>query len=223
VPDLPIGASPFRQVVLPVGSLVWRTYQVRFGCNEFNPGRGDTRFAPVVTTGEGPIPTLYCGSDQVVVLLESVLHDIHQAVSDRIVYEAVLRNWGLVRVRLPRDILLVDLRNAALARNRIARKSLVATTADHYPCTRQWSLWLYETKHSDSYCDGIVWHSRQAEIHAPALEREVYMLFGGRAPSGRGDYPLAGPGVENLTEGPGRLLLERIAEQFDARIEPTDD
>ncbi len=220
VPDPPGGASDFGVVVLPAGTVVWRTYQLKFGYDEYNPGIGDTRFAPLITA-TGPVPTLYCGNDAVVVLLEALFHDVHQAVGDRIVYEGVVRNWGLAQVRLPRDVRLVDVRNPALTRCGLARPQLVATTAAHYPCTRRWAQWFHAVSHSGADCEGIAWHSRQAELHLSADDREVYLFFGDRAPAGRGVFPLAGPGVLNLVEGPGRLLLERIAEELDARVEPS--
>ncbi len=43
------------------------------------------------------------------------------------------------------------------------------------------------------------------------------LLFGDRAPT---DYRLVGPGVRNLVEGAGAVLVEEIAETLDALIEP---
>jgi hypothetical protein len=45
----------------------------------------------------------------------------------------------------------------------------------------------------------------------------VMILFGDRAPH---DYRLVGPGVRNLVEGIGALLVEEIAETLDALVEP---
>jgi hypothetical protein len=49
---------------------------------------------------------------------------------------------------------------------------------------------------------------------------EVLVLFGDAYPSGRGTWPLTGPGIRNLYEGPGRLLIDQIAEDLDALVEP---
>jgi len=222
VPSIPRGPSRFATTVLNAGSPVWRVYRLQYGYDSFNPGIGDTRFAPLITKS-GPVPTLYGGYDEVSALLESVLHDVHHSAGERVIYEAVLRDLGLARVRVPADMQLVDLRNSALADRGLSRQQIVTTTAEHYPCTRQWAVWLHRTRHSGILCDGIVWHSRQSELHQADTLREVFMLFGDRVPSDPGSYPLSGPGVRNLTEGPGRLLLERLAEELEARIEPAND
>lgn len=51
----------------------------------------------------------------------------------------------------------------------VDRSALVATSAAHYPCTRVWARALHERRVGyDTH--GLVWHSRQAELHAPAME-----------------------------------------------------
>jgi len=48
----------------------------------------------------------------------------------------------------------------------------------------------------------------------------VIVLFGEpRYPSGRGTWPLLRPGTSTLYEGPGRLLVDEIAEALEAVIE----
>jgi hypothetical protein len=222
-PPAGIGASDFRVVVLDAGAVVCRGFEFRWGYDSFNPGFGDTRFAPLTTHAGLTVPTLYGGTDDVSVLLETVLHDVHHDVADKIVYEAIVRRWGLAFVRLPRDLTLVDLRDHALSALGLSRQQLVSTTAAHYPCTREWAQLFHEQPADGVQSEGILWNSRQAELHQPTVRREVFVLWGDRAPSGPGDYPLTGPGVRNLTEGPGRLLLDRLAEDLDARIEPAVD
>jgi hypothetical protein len=66
---------------------------------------------------------------------------------------------------------------------------------------------------------GLIWHSRQAELAGEAPV-EVIVLFGEpRYPSGRGSWPLLRPGTSTLYEGPGRLLVDEIAEAIEAVIE----
>jgi hypothetical protein len=46
------------------------------------------------------------------------------------------------------------------------------------------------------------------------------VLFGGnREPSKRGTWQRFGPGAQNLYEGPGRLLIDKIADDLRAIIE----
>lgn len=225
VPGPPAGIDPgkFGIEVLREGAVVCRGFELKWGYDSFNPGSGDTRFAPITTGASRAVPSLYAGADDVGVLLETVLHDVHHRLDDRIVYEAIVRKWGLAFVRLPRALNVVDLRDNALATLGLSRGQLVTTTAEHYPCTREWARWFHEQWIAGVEADGLLWHSRQVELHQPQIRREVFVLWGDRAPSGPGDYPLAGPGVRNLTEGPGRLLLDQLAEDLDARIEPASD
>jgi hypothetical protein len=228
--DCPVPAAPgarraddFRSTVLPANAVVCRGFEFKWGYDSFNPGFGDTRFAPISTDASDRVPTLYGGVDDVSVLLETVLHDVHHDIPDRIIYEAIVRKWGLAFVRLPRDIVVVDLRDEALAALGFSRKDLITTTAEHYCCTREWAQWLYGQRIDGVATSGLLWHSRQAELHQPTIRREVFVLWGDRAPSGPGDYPLTGPGVRNLTEGAGRILLDQLAEDLDARVEPAAD
>ncbi len=218
VPTPPAGrnANAFKTTLLRKGSAVCRGYQLKFGFDAFNPGLGDTRFAPVQNS---TVPAKYAATDDIGVLLETVLHDVHHDVEDRVVYESIMRKWGLAYIRLPIDLRLIDLRDQALEALGFDREQIVATTAEHYECTREWSTWLHAHKRSH----GLVWHSRQAELHAHGAQREVFLLFGDRVPTTAGAYALTGPGVRNLIEGPGRIVLERLAEELDARIELADD
>lgn len=221
VPHPPGGieVSDLAVATLRANAVACRAFEFKRGYDSFNSGFGDTRFAPIATRRGDAVPTLYGGADDVGVLLETVLHDIHHDVPDRIVYEAIVRKWGLAFVRLPRALHVIDLCDDALAALGVSRHQLVTTTAEHYPCTREWGRWLHEQHIGGVEPDGIIWHSRQAELHQPDIRREVFVLWGDRAPSGPGDYPLTGPGVRNLTEGPGRVLLDRLAEDLDARVE----
>lgn len=214
----PAQIAGLRLTCLSPGTEFYRVYEVRFGYDGFNPGAGDTRFAPVTSAGMR-IPTLYGGEDEAVALLESVFHDVHQRSSDRIIYSSHLRARGLVHLRTPVEIFLVDLRDEALSTIGLTRDALLSTSAAHYTCTRQWAEALYAATFTEGPAAGLLWHSRQAELLAPAVQREAFVLFGTRAPSGAGDYPLNGPGVRNLLEGGGRVLVEQIAERLNARVE----
>jgi hypothetical protein len=197
----------------PAGRPFHRVFRVRHGADEFNPGIGDTRFAPLVDGG--PVPTLYGGEDETVALLESVFHDVALG-ADRIIYRAMLRERGLAHLAADRDLHLIDLRDEALAGLGLTRPQIVTSGPAHYPCTREWSRWLHTQRPAGAAPDGVIWHSRQAELtgHEPRL---VMILFGDRAPT---EYRLVGPGVRNLVEGAGAVLVEEIAETLDALVEP---
>lgn len=198
---------------------VHRAFEPKWGYDAFNPGFGDTRFAPVPGAALGAVPTAYFAMDETSALLESVLHEVHHMVGDRVIYEAVVRNWALAYVELPTTVRLVDLSDDRLAHVGLDREQIVATMAEHYACTQEWSAWLHGAQIQGAPADGILWHSRQAELHDPSLEREVFVLWGDRAPQGPGTYPLVGPGVRNLVEGAGRIALDALASDLGARIE----
>ena len=114
--------------------------------------------------------------------------------------------------------MLADLRDPELDRLGLDRASTVATAAEHYPCTRRLAISALRRKH----VQGLIWHSRQAELagHAPV---EVAVLFGEpRYSSQRGSWTLFGSGAFSLYDGPGRVLAEEVAESLEAVIERED-
>jgi hypothetical protein len=48
------------------------------------------------------------------------------------------------------------------------------------------------------------------------------VLFAYRYPSGRGTWIRSGPGVSTLYEGPGRILVDVIAEELSAVFQAED-
>lgn len=221
VPSPPDGVDQrrLRTVLQPSGRAAFRVYALRHGYDSFNPGYGSTRFAPFVDSAGQPVPALYLGEDEDVALLESVFHEVG-LVGDRVIYERELRERGLAYVTTPGAHRLVDLRGPALALLGLAREQLVATDGAHYPCTQEWAAWLHGHTFRGRRAQGLLWHSRKAELVPSSEPREVEVLFGDRMTSTPGSFPLAGPGVRNLFEGEGRMLVDAIAEVLDAVIEP---
>lgn len=206
-------------MVQPSAHPVFRVYALEYGYDSFNPGYGSTRFAPFADATGQPVPALYLGEDEDVALLESVFHEVG-LVGDRVIYERELRERSLAYVTTPGTYRLVDLRDPALVHLGLAREQLVATDAVHYPCTQEWAAWFHGRSLKGRQVQGLLWHSRKAELVPGSVPREVEVLFGDRVASMPGSFPLAGPGVRNLFEGEGRLLVDAIAEVLDATIEP---
>lgn len=189
-------------------------------------GIGSTRFAPLLDDAEHPVEHLYAASRRTVALLETVFHDVHEDVP-RIVYEATdLGARGLVGVTVQHDLRVVDLRDSALAALGLQRRELVATAAAHYPCTREWAAALRHGMFCGEQAAGLLWHSRVAELaheDSHLLDdllhgepAEVLLLWGDRA--GAGSIVQAGPPLDDLVSGPGRLLVDQVATQLDAEI-----
>jgi hypothetical protein len=122
---------------------------------------------------------MYGGDDEIVPLLESVFQEVG-ITGSRVIYERSLRDRGLAYVSTTVPLRLVDFRDPELSRLGLGRDQLVATDAAHYACTREWARWAHGLAINRVQPDGIVWHSRQAELIG-GPQREVLALFGGRA------------------------------------------
>lgn len=147
-------------VTLPAGSRWWRgsTHPTD---TLAPPGSGDTRFAPLPGTSHG-----YFGATRTVSLLESALHSA--AGPDPTIYLAELAPFTVAEVELTADVRLFDLRDAELDRLGLPRSALVDSTAHHYRCTRTWSARLQFRRPGGYHMGGILWNSRQADLHARA-------------------------------------------------------
>lgn len=205
-------------VTLDQGRPLYRVHDGTCGYDEFNPGWGDTRFAPVDDPVTGNrLPHVYLGESPTAVLLESVFHDVDDRGSVT-AYDAHLHEKLLAHIEVPADATIGDLRDPQLARLGLARSQVVSSPAEHYPCTRRLAIAVLAQSH-DPPLQGLIWHSRQAELVSKPLE-EVIVLFGNeRYPSKRGTGRRIGPGSQNLHEGPGRLLVDRVADELRALIE----
>ena len=207
---------PLTVTSLAAGTPLYRVYDGTWGYDEHNPGYGDARFSPFDDPGDGHrVPSMYLAATPPAALLETVFHEVHQG-SSRIIYERDLRGKLLAHLRLPTAARLGDLRDAELHRHHLTRDQVVAGPAEHYPCTRRLAS---AARAQDGSLQGLIWHSRQIEL-AGRPATEVLVLFGDAFPSGRGSWPLTGPGIRNLYDGPGRLLIDQIAEDMDALVEP---
>ncbi|WP_197383200.1 RES family NAD+ phosphorylase [Mycolicibacterium mengxianglii] len=211
-----------RTTTLRAGTPLYRVYDATWGYDEHNPGHGDARFSPIDDPATAArLPSMYLAATPTAALLETVFHDVHQ-VSGRIVYERDLRGKLLAHLRVPTAATLGDLRDAELGRLGLSRSQVVSSPAEHYPCTRRLADGVLRHPRRGRALSGLIWHSRQAEL-ADTPPVEVVVLFGGpRYPAQRGSWELFGPGASSLYDGPGRLLVDEIAEALDAVIELED-
>lgn len=216
---------------LEAGRALFRVYGPAWGYDEFNPGFGDARFSPFDDAAGHRVPALYLADSPAAALLETVFHDV-AAGPGRVVYERMLVQKLLAHVLLPRAARVFDLRDPVLADLGIPRSAVASSPAEHYPCTRRLARDLLTAgagpdndmgprsgTDPDTRPVGILWHSRQAEL-AGHTGAEVLVLFGDRYPTGRGEWGLAAPGARNLFEGPGRALVDMVAQSLDATVIP---
>ena len=64
VPNPPAGrlVGDFQSAELPEGAVVCRAFEFERGYDSFNPGFGDTRFAPLITADGHAVPSMYGGT-----------------------------------------------------------------------------------------------------------------------------------------------------------------
>jgi hypothetical protein len=219
-----------RLTHLPEGQTLHVAYMRKHWPALFNAsGRGNTRFSPLLI-GALPVPTMYAARAQTVALLETSFHDVHQTGTRIISERTQLANRGLVTVTVPERLALVDLSDDGLSRVGLTRAQLVATSPEHYACTREWGGALHGRGFGRYRAAGLLWRSRVAELAQAdsilfadllRLAGEACVLFGDRVSSTSGDWQPGDPHYEDLSVGDGRLLAEQLAEQLGAVIVPT--
>ena len=218
-----------RLARLPAGVVFHTAYRRAHWPVLFNPsGTGNARFSPLAADG-ATVPTLYGAATQTVAMLESCFHSVH-ALEPRTISEPLdLAPRGLVALNAPLPLPLIDLTNDALARIGLTRAQLVATTPEHYACTREWATALHGRRIGGVTPAGLLWQSRIAELaQADSLllgdlltvASEIFVLFGDRVPFDPAAWNPGDPRYGDLTSGDGRLLAEQIAEQLGAVIVP---
>lgn len=218
-----------RLVRLPAGVPFHTAYRRAYWPALFNPSAtGNARFSPLVADGV-TVPTLYGAMTQTVALLETCFHDVHELTA-RLVSEPLdLAPRGLVALSAPALLPLIDLTDIALDRVGLDRRRLVATTPEHYACTREWAIAFHGRRIGGVVPAGLLWRSRIAELAQAdslllgdllTMASDAFILFGDRVPTDPGAWRPGDPHYDDLTAGDGRLLAEQIAEQLGAVIVP---
>lgn len=176
------------------------------------------------------MPVMYAARSQTVALLETTFHDVHENGARIIPERTQLSTRGLVAITVPERLAFVDLTDEGLSRVGLTRGQLVATTPQHYPCSREWAVALHERSVGGHRAAGLLWRSRVAELAESDsmlfadllhLAGEVCIVFGDRATTRPSDWLPGDPRFDDLSVGQGRLLAEQIAEQLAAVIVPS--
>jgi hypothetical protein len=220
VPDpADVDLRHLASTVLPAGTPLRRGHKSRYPADEpvpattsLPPPTGMTRFPPA----HGAVHA-YVARREVAALLESALHDVVPG-APRIRWPQ-LSHWSLAHVTLRSDVRLIDLRDPALEMLGIDRAQLVATDPGHYPCTRAWAERLHGRHIGGRSTHGLLWHSRQAEMHADQGIRPLLadLLTGEQAevavlwPSGDGELLELTAGPWPLDDRYGAELVRDVA------------
>jgi hypothetical protein len=180
---------------------LWRIYRWHeYRAAQFNPGVGRARFHPFPGSGGAPVPTLYVAETWEGAVCETVFHDVPLRGPDRRKARAELEIRAMSRVRLTREMLLVDLRTLGLGRLGLRRRELIDTEADQYPRTARWAGAFHQAR-PDAV--GLMWMARLADLRA-------MVFFGDRVTEkdfAVSDTPLP------LGEGEGLAMVMELAEK----------
>ena len=206
-------------VTLPASTPLRRGHKTRYRAQDPVPARSElpvptlmSRFAPVA--GQAHV---YVARREIAALLESALHSLVPD-SPRIQWPQLV-HWSLSHVTLRHDVRLIDLRDPVLAVLGVQRSQLVATDPAHYPCTRRFAERLVGRHVGGKPTVGLLWHSRQAEIHAAQGVRPLLadVLVGEQAevavlwPTARQRLLVADGNPMPLSAGQGLALVQDLA------------
>lgn len=162
-----------------------------------------TRFAPAPGATHA-----YVARREIGALLETVLHEVVPGIP-RIRWPQ-LAPWALSHVTLRRSVRLVDLRDPALAALGLQRSQFVTTDPGHCPCTRAWADRLHGRHVGGRATAGLLWHSRQAEIHADQGIRPILAdVLVGELAEVAVLWPAGPRPLLDLVAGPWRLDRDR--------------
>lgn len=213
-----------RTEILEAGVELFRGHKRDYPADGLVPGAGDSRFAPL----DG-VSHAYVSQRATPALLESAFHDAtppHPRI-----YPHRRAAWSLSRVRLVTDLRLIDLRDPELARLGLDRSQLVTSLPAHYPCTRHWAAALHDRHVGGQPTHGLLWHSRQAELHAAADHNpltadllgsgettEVAVVYAPPSPLRLLEFTGEGPG--SLADGEGERFAMAVGNLIGAAIYP---
>lgn len=203
VPD-PVSAvlRRVRTHTIAAGVELFRGHRTDHPADGLVPGLGDSRFAPLAGVSHA-----YVSRRATPALLESAFHDA--TPPEPRIYPHRLAAWSLSQVQLAVDLRLIDLRDPELARLGINRSQLVTSLPAHYPCTRDWAAALHDRHVGGRPTHGLLWNSRQAELHAAADHNPLTADLLGSGETTEVAVLYAPPGPHRLLEdaghGPGPL------------------
>lgn len=155
---------------LKKGSVIHRIHDQRFGAEQFNPGFGNSRFAPFEIAGDA-VPTAYAATSLDCAVFETIFHDIDPTEPFKSVLWSQLEILVYSTLELTRDVDIAKLFSADLMKWGVERTQLIDTPRSTYPQTRAWSPAI----HGDtSGPHGMIWTSKKYD------EDKALILFGDR-------------------------------------------
>lgn len=154
--------------------VIHRIHASRFTATEFNPGLGNSRFAPFMIGG-AYVPTAYGATSLDCAIFETIFHEIDPAAAFKTVYWSELETLSYSTVALTRDVDVAKLFSADLLKWGLERSQLIDTPKSTYSHTQAWSPAI----HGDAQAPhGMIWTSKRYD------EDKALMLFGDRVLAG---------------------------------------
>jgi hypothetical protein len=164
------------------------------------------RFRPIYDGG-AVVPTAYGAETGIIALAETVLRRTASG-GDQVLHVTELSGLGLVKVRFPHDLELVQLNGLGLRKLRLSRGEVIDTGPAAYSATTQIAQALYDAHPS---AHGIVWTSHQAD------DGDAFILWGTRLDPNAATV-LEGPVA--LTDPHGLRLVWAACESSGVLLEP---
>lgn len=161
VPDPPPDCRDPLIETRPEGEEWWHVWSAGRApsCTAFNPGYGRGRFHPISDDHGDAIPTYYAATSEDAAIFESVFHDIREAAADQQIYRKDYEGRVLSKVRLSREVSLVDLATLGRHRLRVSRAELIEPVGrHHYLRTARWAEYFLRCTPD---IDGLIWPARR--------------------------------------------------------------
>lgn len=183
--DVPLPAEPFEALShkLPTGSLIFRVHSDKYAGNEFNPGKGSTRFAHFKSLGN-IVPSLYGAETINAAICETLLHDVPLAGGLLTLDDYAHKTMTAIKTQ--RELNLAMLMGPGLRALGLTQQDITATNGNVYSKTVLWA----EAAHKAGF-DGLVWMSARENT------AEAYVFFGDRVKEN--DFSLTGHGLGSFT------------------------
>lgn len=166
----PLGKSEFHFATLDSGTVLHRIHDSQFAATAFNPGLGNSRFAPF-SVADTPVPTAYAATSLECAAFETIFHDLDARAAFKVVPISRLEQLHYSTFEVRRPLKLASLYSADLMKFGLERQQVIDTPRSSYPTTRLWSPAVHQ---SDPATDGIIWVSRKYD------QERALMLFGDR-------------------------------------------
>jgi hypothetical protein len=174
IPQPPATFPAINRIKLAAATDLHRIHNSDFASNSFNPCLGrPSRFAPMLRSDGGCIPTMYAATTLECAVHETLFHEIQHDAERKSVRFSDIEKCDYAIVLPQRDLALAGLFEPDLNKWGLTRRQLIDTFAADYQATAKWAIALHDAFPD---IDGLAWTSRRCDLE------KAYLLFGDRVP-----------------------------------------